>query len=62
MAFNDELQIGNVGLKDQILALEWVRDNIKYFGGDPKKVTIFGNEAGAASVVYHLLSNQSTGR
>ncbi|CAF4911383.1 unnamed protein product [Pieris macdunnoughi] len=57
---NEEVS-GNMGLKDQVMALKWVQDNIEFFGGDPNRVTIFGESAGAASVHMHMLSPVSRG-
>ncbi|XP_069985949.1 venom carboxylesterase-6 [Penaeus vannamei] len=59
LSTEDEELPGNLGLKDQTLALRWVQDNIRKFGGDPEKVTIFGESAGGASVHYHVLSPMS---
>jgi len=55
-----ELQ-GNYAIEDQILLLQWVNKNIHAFGGDPKKVTIMGESAGAQSVALHLSCPSSRG-
>ena len=47
---------GNAGMFDQLMGLEWVQQNIKYFGGNPHNVTLMGESAGSFSVSLHLLS------
>ncbi|KAG0159256.1 hypothetical protein PDIDSM_6778 [Penicillium digitatum] len=62
LALDDGKTNGNYGLADQMTALEWVRQNIQDFGGDPDRVTIFGQSAGAASVRALLASPAARGK
>merc|ERR1719309_1227015 len=54
--FDTEDVPGNAGMFDQLMALQWVKDNIAQFGGNPNNITLMGQSAGACSVSLHLLS------
>ena len=54
-------QTGNFGLEDEILALQWVKDHIAAFGGDPENITYFGESAGGAHVSYLIASPMGKG-
>ncbi|KAM6177265.1 pyrethroid hydrolase Ces2e-like [Erethizon dorsatum] len=57
----DQHATGNWGYLDQVAALHWVQQNIAHFGGNPDRVTIFGESAGGTSVSSHVLSPMSRG-
>ena len=52
---------GNMGLRDQLMALRWVKDNIRFFGGDSSRITLFGQGSGAVSAHALLLSASAAG-
>ncbi|XP_024942043.1 esterase E4 isoform X2 [Cephus cinctus] len=61
LSTGDDQASGNFGLKDQVVALQWVQQRIKYFQGDPDRVTVSGTSAGGGSVNLLALSDLTTG-
>ena len=61
LSLGDDVISGNMGLKDQTLAMKWVKKHISMFGGNPEQVTIFGESAGGISIMSHLISPWSKG-
>lgn len=59
---DDDYIKGNYGLYDQIMALRFVKENICKFGGDPEKITVFGQSAGGASTDLLSISPVSRGK
>jgi len=58
----DEHAPGNWGMSDQLQALDFIKTNIIAFRGDPNRITLMGDGAGAVSVGLHLLSPSSRGK
>lgn len=52
---------GNLGMLDQYSGLLWIRQNINQFGGDPEKITLYGHQTGAVSVIFHMVSPRTAG-
>ena len=57
----DEIISGNMGFKDQTMALRWTRENIRAFGGNPDQITLYGHSTGSISCMFHAFSPLSRG-
>lgn len=55
-----ENEAGNQGLYDQLMAIKWVKENIRNFGGDPNQLTLFGESSGAIAIGLHMMSPESS--
>ena len=58
---NKDGSTGNMGIQDQRLGMRWVQNNINAFGGDPDRVTLWGQSAGAMSVCHHVANGAHPG-
>ncbi|XP_046480871.1 carboxylic ester hydrolase-like isoform X1 [Neodiprion pinetum] len=61
LSTEDHIVPGNMGMKDQVIALRWVKKNIGSFGGDPSRITIVGHSSGGISAQYFYLTNITAG-
>ncbi|XP_024083442.1 liver carboxylesterase-like isoform X1 [Cimex lectularius] len=59
LSLEDDIIPGNFGLKDQALALDWIKQYIKYFGGNPNSITVFGDGSGGASAHFLAVSHMT---
>ena len=57
--FSNGIFSGNQGLKDQRTVLQWIRRNVRNFGGDPDQVALFGQSSGAADILLHMALPES---
>ncbi|XP_022916274.2 cocaine esterase-like isoform X1 [Onthophagus taurus] len=62
LSTEDETIPGNFGLKDQLMAVEWIHKNIHHFGGNPNKITLVGQSAGAVSAQYLTMHKRLEGK
>lgn len=62
LTLEDTVLPGNWAMKDQLMAMKWVQQYIRHYGGNPDSVTIFGESAGGVSTSLHLIVPASKGK